>query len=462
MQNIKTLSIGENKGAPRVWLEGRFPALAGFEPGSRFRLEVIRERDCVALRLDADGERRVSSKTRGERTIPVIDLNSKEALGLFEGLASVRAIADGNVIYLLPLASEARTKERLATLRAKLANNEPLTVGSLSHGGGVLSLALHEGMKAGGVETRLGWACDVNDSLLEHASEVNPAWTDKTQSLAMSFSELAFDQWSMSKLAPVQIIECGIPCQASSTAGRAKNGNGCAEENGNVGYLVAALLAIIARVNPVAVVLECVKPYQQTASAWLLRHQLAELGYSVQECIFEGAQWGTLEHRDRFCMVATTRGISFDLASVRPGLLPVQTLGDILDPVPDDSPAYREVAYLKAKQERDQAAGKGFSVPYLTPDATHVPVLRAGYAKSGSCDARLLHPTNPHLSRLLTVPEHARAKQIPLELVRDLTQTAGHQLLGQSILFPPFKALGAALARSLAELAGRVPCAIAA
>ena len=109
MQNIKTLSIGENKGAPRVWLEGRFPALAGFEPGSRFRLEVIRERDCVALRLDADGERRVSSKTRGERTIPVIDLNSKEALGLFEGLASVRAIADGNVIYLLPLASEART-----------------------------------------------------------------------------------------------------------------------------------------------------------------------------------------------------------------------------------------------------------------------------------------------------------------------------------------------------------------
>ena len=113
MQNVKTLSIGENKGAPRVWLEGRFPELAGFEPGARFRLEVVRDRDCVALRLDAEGERRVSSKTRGERTIPVIDLNSKEALGLFEGLASVRAIADGNVIYLLPLASEARTKERL-------------------------------------------------------------------------------------------------------------------------------------------------------------------------------------------------------------------------------------------------------------------------------------------------------------------------------------------------------------
>jgi hypothetical protein len=30
VQNVKTLSIGENKGAPRIWLEGRFPeAFAG-------------------------------------------------------------------------------------------------------------------------------------------------------------------------------------------------------------------------------------------------------------------------------------------------------------------------------------------------------------------------------------------------------------------------------------------------
>lgn len=452
MQNIKTLSIGENKGAPRVWLEGRFPALAGFEPGARFRVEVIRERDCVALRLDDSGARRVSSKARGERTIPVVDLNSKEALGIFDGLTRVRAVADGGVIYLLPVASDARVAERLARLRAKLAANEPLAVGSLSHGGGVLSLAVHEGLKAGGTETRLAFANDIRDDLLETASENNPAWTAETVAVAMPMQELAFDQWAMNRLGQVDILEAGIPCEGASVAGRAKNGNVCVEAHEHVGHLVAAFLAIVARVNPSVVIVENVTPYQQSASAWIIRHQLRDLGYDVQETVFAGDEWGVLEHRERLCLVAVTRGLSFDLASVRPGLRPVPTLGAILDPVPADSPAWREVGYLKAKEEKDKAAGKGFSVPYLTPEATRVPTLRKGYHKGGSCDARLLHPTNPALSRLLSASEHCRAKGIPECLVKGLSQTTAHELLGQSILFAPFKALGEALGRMFRQM----------
>lgn len=449
MQNIKTVSIGENKGAPRVWLEGRFPALAGFAPGAAFRVEVIRERDCVALRLDGSGYRRVSQKTKGEKSIPVIDLNSKEALGLFDGLNQVRAIAEDGVIYLLPLASDARVSERLARLRSKLENGEPLAVGSLSHGGGVLSLAVHEGMAAGGLDTRLAFANDIRDDLLEHASEVNPAWTKKTVSLAMPMQELAFDQWAMNRLEQCDILEAGIPCEGASRAGRSKNGNVCVEAHEQVGCLVASFLAIVARVNPSILIVENVTPYQQSASAWIIRHQLRDLGYDVQETIFKGDEWGVLEHRERLCLVAVTRGLSFDLASVAPGLRPVPRLGAILEPVPADSPAYREVSYLKAKEEKDKAAGKGFSVPYLTPDADHVPTLRKGYHKGGSCDARLLHPENPNLSRLLTATEHARCKQIPECLIQGLSQTTAHELLGQSILFAPFRALGAALASAL-------------
>lgn len=453
MQNIKTLSIGENKGAPRVWLEGRFPALAGFEPGARFRVEVIRDRDCVALRLDDSGERRVSSKARGERTIPVVDLNSKEALSIFDGLTRVRAVADGGVIYLLPVASDARVAERVARLRAKLAADEPLTVGSLSHGGGVLSLAIHEGMKAGGINTRLGFACDIRDEMLEQASEANPAWTADTVAVSMPMQELAFDQWAMNRLGTVDCLEIGMPCEASSLAGRAKNGNVCPEAHEHVGHLVAAFLAIVARVNPAVLILECVVPYMHSASAWIIRRQLAEMGYSVEETVFSGEEWGALEHRDRFCLVAVTRGLSFDLASLRPGLRPVPTLGAILDPVPADSPVWREVGYLKAKEERDKAAGKGFAVPYVTPEATHVPVLRRGYFKGGSCDCRVLHPTNPALSRLLTALEHSKIKGIPACVIKGLSQSMAHQLLGQSILFAPFKALGEALGRMFRQMA---------
>lgn len=453
MNSIKTVSIGENKGAPRVWLEGRFLKQAGMEPGARFKVEVIREKDCVAVRLDADGHRRVSGKLRGGKNIPVLDLNSKEALAIFDGLDRIRAIADGGVIYLLPVASDSRVLERINRLKAKLDAGEPLAVGSLSHGGGVLSLALHEGMKNGGAATRLAFANDIRDDLLEHAGANNPAWTAGTVAVSMPMQELAFDQWAMNRLGQVDILEAGIPCEGASRAGRSKNGNVCVEAHEQVGHLVAAFLTIIARVNPAVVVLENVVPYQQSASAWIIRHQLRDLGYEVQETVFAGKEWGVLEHRERMCLVAVTKGLSFDLAKVAPALSESKTVASIVDPIPDDSPVYREVQYLKAKEASDREAGKGFSVPYLTLDATHVPTLRKGYHKGGSCDARLLHPTNPHLSRLFTATEHARIKGIPESLVAGLSQTTAHEMLGQSILFAPFKTLGEALAKMFMTLA---------
>lgn len=446
MKSIKTVSIGENKGAPRVWLEGRFLKQAGMESGARFKVEVIRDKDCVAIRLDEDGHRRVSAKVRGGKNIPVVDLNSKEALEIFDGLNRVRAIADGGVIYLLPVASDVRVMERVNRLKEKLNNGDSLAVGSLSHGGGVLSLALHDGMKQGGINTRLAFANDIRDDLLEHAGECNPAWEDGTIAVSMPMQELAFDQWALNRLGQVDILEAGIPCEAASRAGRSKNGNVCVEAHEQVGHLVAAFLAIVARVNPALVIVENVTPYQSSSSAWIIRHQLRDLGYDVQETVFDGKDWGVLEHRERMCLVAVTKGLSFDLAKVVPVLAEVKTVASILDSIPDDSPAYREVEYLKAKEVSDKAAGKGFSVPYLTLESTQVPTLRKGYNKGGSCDARLLHPTKPHLSRLFTAAEHARIKGIPEDLLTGLSQTTAHEMLGQSILYTPFMALGESLA----------------
>lgn len=449
MNAIKIISIGENKGAPRVWLEGRFLEQAGMDTGARFTVEVIREKDCVALRLDDAGVRKVSGKVRGEKNIPVVDLNSKEALEIFTGLNRVRAISEGGVIYLLPVASDARIKERVARLKAKLTAGAPLSVGSLSHGGGVLSLALHQGLKQGGTDTHLAFANDIRDDLLEHASGVNPAWSQNTVSLAMPMQELAYDQWAMSKLGSVDILEAGIPCEGASKAGKSKNGNVCVEAHEQVGHLVAAFLAIVAKVNPAVLIVENVVPYKESASAWIIRHQLRDLGYEVQETVFRGNEWGTLEHRERMCLVAITKGLEFNLDSVVSTDNTIQTLADIVEPIPADSPTYREVAYLKAKEEKDREAGKGFSVPYLDITASQVPTLRKGYHKGGSCDARLLHPTNPSLSRLFTSVEHARIKGIPEMLISGLSQTTAHELLGQSILFAPFKALGLALSKSL-------------
>ena len=52
------------------------------------------------------------------------------------------------------------------------------------------------------------------------------------------------------------------------------------------------------------------------------------------------------------------------------------------------------------------------------------------------------HPTDPDLLRQLNAREHARCKDIPEHLITGMSKTAAHELLGQSIAYLPFKAVG--------------------
>lgn len=115
---------------------------------------------------------------------------------------------------------------------------------------------------------------------------------------------------------------------------------------------------------------------------------------------------------------------------------------------PEDE-RYRCVDYLKDKQERDAGSGKHFSMQLLTPASTLVPVLRKGYHKGGSTDPRLLHPTDPERSRLLTATEHARIKGISPGLVNGVPETTAHQVCGQSVDVRPVQAIGRCIAQAL-------------
>src|SRR5690606_31610596 len=128
----------------------------------------------------------------------------------------------------------------------------------------------------------------------------------------------------------------------------------------HVGHLVVAALMILAKANPAVVIFENVVPYASSASASILRNQLRDLGYNTHETVLKGADFNALEHRDRWCMVAVTEGMHFDWSMLQlPAKQPL-TLSDVLDDIPDDHPMWSEMKGLKAKQERDIAAGKGF------------------------------------------------------------------------------------------------------
>lgn len=453
MKSYELARIGQHRGRPRLWLQGRKVAHAGFLPGRRFCIRKDATRHMIVLELDEAGPRLVSSKLQGARQTPVIDINSAPDLAVLDGFTAVRIIVQLLRIVILPSTVELARKERLQRLRAKVATGAAILMGSVSHGGGILSHALHAGLQAAGLKPRLAFANEIRPELLEHAAACNDAWDDQTIALAAPLQELAYDAWATGKLPKVEILEGGLPCSGASISGRSRRGLGHAEEHPEVGHLVVPFIALIAKVQPAVIVLENVRQYLATASMSILRNHLRDFGYQVHETVLQAADWNVLERRERMCMVALTEGMAFSFDELqRPRPAP-RRIADVLEPIADDAPCWSAMAGLKAKEDRDRASGKGFAMQVITAASTSCPTITKGYAKVRSTDPKLAHPCNPQLLRQFTVIEHARIKGIPEHLAAGLSQTVGHEVLGQSICYAPFEAVGRLIGRTLTALA---------
>ena len=449
MKHYLITAIGVNKGAPRVWLQGSNLGHAGFSPGTRFDVRLGDQR--LVMRRSEMGVRVVSQKRRGESVYPVIDINSKELLSMFDGMGSVRVVMLADEIHILPLASELRRRERLARAAAKVEQGDPLNIGSLSHGGGIMSHAIHAGLYREGMDSRLVFANEIRSDLLDHARDSNDCWDAATVGLAAPMQELAFDRWAMARLPTADILEAGIPCSGASISGRSKRKLGVPEDHPEVGHLVVAFLAIVAAVNPLVVVLENVPQYQDTASGAIIRSQLRDLGYTVHETVLSGESFNAIEDRKRYCLVAVTNGLVFSMADlVVPEKIPV-TLGDALDTFDDDDSRWSLMAGLKAKQARDKEAGKGFMMQVFDGAAVRIGTITKGYAKVRSTDPKIRHPNKPDMLRQLTSAEHAKVKQIPERLINGLCETTAHEVLGQSVIYAPFVAIGALIANAIKQ-----------
>lgn len=444
-------NIGGNRGKPRIWLQDLEVSSAGMAPGDRYDIHI--KGGTVTLRANPDGSRVVSRKVdrRGVEN-PVIDIESKELLALFDGMSAVRLVQRKGEIYLLPLATELRKKERLTRLKSKIQAGQPLDVGSLSHGGGLLADAVREGLEQAGIQSKNRMANEIRPELLNHSAR-GRNWSEDTLAVGAPMQELAFDEAAMRHVPRLDVAEAGLPCSGASTAGRARRGTAHAEEHPEVGHLVVAALVILARANPAVLLLENVVPYASSASASILRNQLRDLGYVTHERILRGEEFNALEHRDRWCMVAVTEGMHFDWDMLQvPDNKPL-TLSDVLDDIPEDHPMWSEMKGLKAKEERDKAAGKGFRMQVFSPDDTKIGTLTKGYAKVRSTDPKIKHPTDPNLLRQITPAEHARIKQFPPSIIEGLSATIAHEVLGQGVLREPFVAASKAVGESILAFA---------
>jgi DNA (cytosine-5)-methyltransferase 1 len=450
MKRYIVRKLGVSKGCPRVYLDIDAMAGSGFLPGKTYTRHVDEEGRRLTLTVEPNGNYVVCKKSRSDGSeLPIIDIHSSEALKMFEGLMAVRIVLQENTIHILPIASEVKRVERLKRLKAHL-DDDGLTTAGLSFGGGVPDHAAHVGLKDCGLDATLTMAIEIDEELLNHAVAHNDVWNTNTIAIAAPMQELVQDDAAMAKLPRCDILAAGIPCSGASQAGKSKRKIDMMELHPEVGHLMASAIMVINRIQPAVIVIENVAPYSETASAQILRQHLRDSGYDVQETTLGAHDFGCLENRVRW-FLAATRGIDIDLKGLVPVVHPVPVLGDVLENIEASADNWRTFDYLKTKEVRDAAKGSSFAMQVVTPASTSCPTLRKGYAKSGSTDPLLAHPTDPNLLRQLTVKEHARIKQVPAHLVEGLSATAGHILLGQGIAYAPVRALFKRIGASLVQ-----------
>ena len=450
---ISTTKLTEHRGARRLWIEGRKLERGGISPGDRFAIAWDPATRQVTLEFRADGDRKVSQRNKSGKAIPIVDVNTRdieEALGPGIERAKVSIYNKRIVVEVHP--DDRDAQERLTRLADKIRKGEPISTGSLAHGGGILDHAIHTGLKDKGIQARLAFACEWDEPTLDAAATNNSVWSEETLQI-----EASMDDIEVRDLPDIDVLIAGLPCVGASRAGKAKNGLKTAEEHETAGHLFITFLAIVRAKNPSILLIENVPEFASEISADMIRKVLGIRGYQISEAILEGNAFGALEMRRRWCMLATSPELKIRLADLMPVREKEATLADILDHVPLDDDRWKDIQYMHEKAERDRLAGKNFSPNFVSPEATWIRSMGASYWKWRPTEPKIPHPTKPGFARILSPAEHARAKTVPPELVAGISNTLAHSILGSSVVHAAWQSVGRHLGdRMLAMAMGEV------
>ncbi|TVU70370.1 DNA cytosine methyltransferase [Pseudoalteromonas distincta] len=437
MNGLINTKIGINRGVSRIWFEGhRLKPL--FNIGDKLDLIFDEAKKRAMLVVSENGIFTVSKRTRNGSVYPLIEIKTDELIDFFGAVGTKIRIVLKMGVASLELHSHDINSKNMYQRFEESIRNKKITVGSLFSGVGILDSALHDGFKRSNISTLTRYAVEQEKKYLD-AMIKNQSYLFDDESF---FIESQIELVDLKKPPLVDAIIMGIPCTGVSTSGITKNKLDFAEQHESSGACFFYALNFILKCKPWLIVLENVKNYISTASYAVIKSVLITQGYTLSDAIFTGTDFGSLENRERLCLVATATGIpNVKLSDVKSLKEKPAFLSDILEDIPDGDARWKSYDYLELKQQRDIEQGKGFRRCLLDGSETKVPVIRRLYNKGGSTDP-FVKSKDGLLSRKFTKTEHAAIKDIPLSLIDGLSETISHECMGQSVCYPVFEALG--------------------
>ncbi|WP_210467338.1 DNA cytosine methyltransferase [Vibrio crassostreae] len=456
---IVNTKVASYRGSKRLWMEGAKLQRNGFIPGASFSVAKNDVEKSITLIIDPNGKFSVAERNKNnpdKPSKPIIDLKRQGVLGSFKEEQLVRATIYKNKIVVTIHQQEFKEKGRVERLRRKLQTKTPLDVCSLFHGGGVLDSAIHCGLKKSKVSSRVSIAVEIEPKYLDSSLRNNKELFD-SNSLIIE-SDIRHVDVLKNQTTTCDILIGGIPCTGASKGNRngiTKPKGGSTESHVDSGALFYYFLNFVQSLEPSCIVLENVREFSNSASMQVINSVLDFLGYHVQQRIFGGNEFGTLEDRYRLGLVAISKDITgFDIDDVLPCRLKEDDLAAILEEVSLDSTRWKELAYLTAKVEREKKAGKAvFKPQILTGAESKCGVIGRQYHKYRVTEPMIAHPKNDKLKRLFTPTEHCLVKGIPPFIISGNSDTISHEILGQSVSYPVFEELAYTLGKSLNEWA---------
>jgi DNA (cytosine-5)-methyltransferase 1 len=346
------LTVGANKGAPRIWIENNRLSRLGFAPGTRLHSNTRGNE--ITLVPAIDGTRIVSS----HRQRPAIDLNSHKLLSAIAGFQEIRVKVSVGRLHIKPSIHAFHIQRAARSI-------DQVRVLELFAGGGTFASAIR------GIEgvTIVG-AADKNPTYSHFYDLSHP----NTEHLLIGDAR----RIPVSDYPQFDMLVAGIICSDTSKLGRAKKGLAGAPERGESADLFIPVLSLIASRLPPAVVLENVATYKNDAASSLIRTYLKHLGYHCYETIMDSHnEWGDIQDRKRWCLIATLKQ-GFNLTA--PGVRCTRKVSEFLDaPSAEDradcAAVSKNVQGLLEKEKLHRQRGNGFRFSVLDPDATKVPTI---------------------------------------------------------------------------------------
>lgn len=405
--------LGRNRDTPRLWIESQRLNRLGFGPGVALKIESQPER--LILRSTLLGENHVSSRVTAHGRRPIIDLENRSLLSGLSEFSAVKIIASFERIEVCP-------SVRAAAIQRSRRLAPPLRVLEAFAGGGTMTAALNGN----------------TDFRVVAGVEIDPAFADEWEAKHTEASLIQTDirYLHSSELPEFDVLIGGVPCTSHSNLGRAKKKLAQRPEAGDSGDLFLPVLYLISDRMPAAVVLENVPSFGNSLAGELTVNTLTRLGYAVTTTVLQpNAEWGEVEDRKRWLLVATLDQPFALRAPMIPCTTPVSAFLDPPDPEKDRADAERiarSIEGLRTHNARHQAAGHGFGFSVISGSETRIGTIPRSYHKINTGP----FVETPFGLRLLRQAEIERIHGCQLNVEHYATAV---QILGQGVLTRIFR-----------------------